>query len=89
MGQVAGTEPAAHQVLIESPGLQETGTAASGCKVKGAPGVCPRLSLGTGARPAATGRTCGAPGGALPQQLQPPSRPREPRGGHAGVRERR
>lgn len=88
-GQVVGMQPAAHQVLIESLGLQEPGTGASGCKVKGAPGVCPHLSLRPGARPAAAGCTCGAPRGALPQQLQPLPRLREPRGGQPGVGEQR
>lgn len=89
MGQVDGMQPAAHQVLIENLGLQETGARASGCKVKGAPGLCPCLSLCSGARPAPAGRTCGAPRGALPQRLQPPPRLCEPRGGQPGVGEQR
>lgn len=89
VGQIDGMQPAARQVLIKSLGLQETGAGASGCKVKGAPGVCPWLSHCSGARPAAAGHTCGAPRGALPQQLQPPPRPKEPLGGQPGVGEQR
>lgn len=62
-GRVDGMQPAARQVLIESLGLQEAGPGASGCKVRGAPGVCPRLSLCSGARPAAARAPAGPPGG--------------------------